>query len=62
MINANASNAGLRSYQNEAKAITPFSIKKEDLEHTRTSDAGAFKTTMQISAKGEIYSQRMWWA
>ena len=21
-----------------------------------------FKTTMQISAKGEIYSQRMWWA
>ena len=62
MINAKPFTVGLRTYQNEAKAITPFVIKQANVEQTAQSDGGAYKTTEQLSAKGEIYVQRMWWA
>lgn len=62
MINAKPLNVGLRTYQKEAKAVTPVTTRKEDLEQTAKSDAGAFRTAHQLSSKGKMYVQRMWWA
>jgi hypothetical protein len=55
MMNTKPLNLGLRTYQNEAKAVMPVAISTEDIEQTAKSDAGAFKTAQQLSAKGEIY-------
>jgi|GEM_PF-2073124 len=62
MKNAEALYVGLRTYQNASEAATPFVVRKKDIEQTAKSEAGAFKTAQQLSAKGEIYQQRMWWA
>ena len=62
MMNVKPLHVGLRTYEDEAKAAAPFAVKKEEAEQTAKSDAGAYKIAQQLSAKGEIYGQRMWWA